>query len=284
MAELTLRAAAAGDVPMIGAIAIAAGQEEDWSGRNPVYVQHLMRHARLLVAASGGQLIVWPFLEQQITTGAAGDEVTSGVRASGQPRPRHRPRPAADGNLGDADGPSAVCSAHVRRCCTSFGLIVRLVLPYPKHQPGGRPLLGTGCRARPVATGTRLTGASTGGFDHRLTAGGACWWPVDARPVARKTARRAIRRDYGLMHLAISPAADDEAAAAAVICALAGLEAPGLVDHLLGPHPAVRLLACGWRVTFVTSASGVRARPAGPARQRSSPWPNSMGRMAGCSP
>ena len=70
--------------------------------------------------------------------------------------------------------------------------------------------------------------------------------------------------DYGLMHLAIGPAADDAAAAAAVITALAGLVPPGPVTNvcLPAPHPAVRpLLARGWRVTyldqFMASAPGL---------------------------
>src|ERR1700744_5070826 len=53
MAELTIRAAGPGDVAVIGAIAAAAGQEDDWSGRNPAYVRHLLRHGRVLVAVVG---------------------------------------------------------------------------------------------------------------------------------------------------------------------------------------------------------------------------------------
>lgn len=57
-------------MPLIAAIAIAAGQEDDWSGRNPAYVQHLMRRRRLLVAASGGQLAGFG-ATQQIGSGPA---------------------------------------------------------------------------------------------------------------------------------------------------------------------------------------------------------------------
>lgn len=56
--------------------------------------------------------------------------------------------------------------------------------------------------------------------------------------------------EFGVTHLAITPAVDDSAAAAAVLAVLAGLRPEdGLARVCLpAPHPAVRpLLAAGWR-------------------------------------
>jgi hypothetical protein len=70
--------------------------------------------------------------------------------------------------------------------------------------------------------------------------------------------------EFGVTHLAIDPAADDEAAAAAVVTALAGSAGPGPSAWvcLPAPHPAVRvLLAAGWRVAefdlFMASEPGL---------------------------
>jgi Acetyltransferase (GNAT) domain len=56
--------------------------------------------------------------------------------------------------------------------------------------------------------------------------------------------------DRGVTHLAISPAADDGAAAAVVLLTLARLKGPAAEASIClpAPHPAVRvLLAAGWR-------------------------------------
>ena len=60
--------------------------------------------------------------------------------------------------------------------------------------------------------------------------------------------------EYGIVHLAVSPAVSDDEARDAVIAVLASLAPPGSQARvcLPGPHPAVRpLLIGGWRNDFV---------------------------------
>ena len=70
---LTIRAAEPADTAAIAAIAIATGQDHDWSARNPAYVQHLMGHAVLLVAESAGQVTGFGAAQQ---VGPAAEPVT----------------------------------------------------------------------------------------------------------------------------------------------------------------------------------------------------------------
>jgi GNAT superfamily N-acetyltransferase len=51
-----IRAARAADLTAIAAVAVATGQQDDWSGRNPAYVEHLMRVGRVLASETGGRM------------------------------------------------------------------------------------------------------------------------------------------------------------------------------------------------------------------------------------
>jgi GNAT superfamily N-acetyltransferase len=262
VAELTIRTAAAGDVPVIGSIAIAAGQEDDWSGRNPAYVQHLMRHARLLVAASGGQVTGFG-ATQQIGSGAAAVTMLCDLFVNPDAHGRGIGRDLLAALWDPATRRMTFSSmhAHALPLYTSFGLDAWWPLLYLEGdsralgRPAGWETLAAG-PGQVADLELGWTGADRSA-DHQAWAGrpngGGLLVARDGTAMAAGTAA-GPGRDYGLMHLAISPAADDEAAAAAVISALAGLEAPGPVTNvcLPGPHPAVRpLLARGWRVTYV---------------------------------
>jgi len=52
--DTTIRDAAAADTEAIGRIALATGQDEEWSGSDPAYVRHLLAHGRLVVAGYRG--------------------------------------------------------------------------------------------------------------------------------------------------------------------------------------------------------------------------------------
>ena len=51
---ITIRDAAASDIEAIAGIALATGQDEEWSGSDPAYVRHLLAHGRLVVAEYRG--------------------------------------------------------------------------------------------------------------------------------------------------------------------------------------------------------------------------------------
>ena len=70
MPEIAVRDAGTGDLTAIAAITVATGQEDDWGGGNPAYVEHLMRHGRVVVAVEAGQLTGFGAV-QQIGTGPA---------------------------------------------------------------------------------------------------------------------------------------------------------------------------------------------------------------------
>ena len=204
MAELTIRAAAAGDVPVIGAIAIAAGQEDDWSGRNPAYVQHLMRHARLLVAASGGQVTGFG-ATQQIGSGAAAVTMLCDLFVHPDAHGRGIGR-ALLAELWDLATPPDDLQQHARARAAAVhelrpGRLVAAAVP-GRRRPGAAPpgrLGNRGRRARPrwprwssagpAPTGARITGPGPTG---RTAA--ACWWPGTARRWRRATAAGPGRR------------------------------------------------------------------------------------------
>ena len=54
MTDTTIRDAAAADTEAIARIALATGQDEEWSGSDPAYVRHLLAHGRLVVAEHRG--------------------------------------------------------------------------------------------------------------------------------------------------------------------------------------------------------------------------------------
>ena len=51
---MTIRDATASDTEAIAGIALATGQDEEWSGSDPAYVRYLLAHGRLVVAEHRG--------------------------------------------------------------------------------------------------------------------------------------------------------------------------------------------------------------------------------------
>jgi len=264
---LTVRAARPGDVPVIAAIAIATGQEDDWSGRNPAYVHHLMEHARVLVAEIGEQVAGFGAVER-LGAGARAVTMLCDLFVDPDAHGQGVGRALLTELWGTAARRMTFSSLHANALplYASFGLDPWWPLLY--LQGDGRAL-----RAETVAAaGSWAAGPAAPGeaaeleldwtgvdraADHQAWAarpnGGSLIVTRDGAAVAAGTAGGPAT-DYGLMHLALSPAADDDAAVAAVMTALAVLPAPGPVTNIClpGPHPAMRpLLARGWRVAYL---------------------------------
>ncbi|HEX7268163.1 MAG TPA: GNAT family N-acetyltransferase, partial [Streptosporangiaceae bacterium] len=56
MADIRIRDAAAGDTEAIARVAVAAGQDEEWSGSDPAYVRYLLARGRMVVAEHRGEV------------------------------------------------------------------------------------------------------------------------------------------------------------------------------------------------------------------------------------
>jgi GNAT superfamily N-acetyltransferase len=263
-----IREARAADLTAIGNIAVAAGQQDDWSGRNPAYVEHLMRAGRVLVSDTGGRITGFGAVQEvatvQVLCDLFVDPATHGTgvgRALLTELWRDAPRRITFSSQ----------HAHALPLYTSFGLDAWWPLLYLRGD----------VRELRFPAGWRTGGATA----DEVAAMELSWTGIDRTADHQAWAARAngaalvVRRagsvlaagtaagplaDFGITHLAIDPAADDEAAAAAVLTALAGLAAPAPTARvcLPAPHPAVRpLLAAGWRVQefdlFMASEPGL---------------------------
>jgi GNAT superfamily N-acetyltransferase len=266
MPEIAVRDAGTGDLTAIAAITVATGQEDDWGGGNPAYVEHLMRHGRVVVAVEAGQLAGFGAV-QQIGTGPAAVSMLCDLFVD----------PAAHGSgLGRAmlgelwrDAPRRMTfsSQHANAVplYTSFGLDAWWPLLYlhGDSQALARPAGWATAAATAGRTGELerdWTGIDRTADHHAWQArprGAGLLVVRDGEPVAAGTAAGPE-----LMHLALRP--DVEDAELPVLMALAGLSPDGAPSTvcLPAPHPAVRaLLAAGWRIgdidLFMASEPGL---------------------------
>jgi len=56
MPETFIRNANLADYPAIAAVAVATGQDEEWGGADPAYLDYLMNCGRVVVATSAGSV------------------------------------------------------------------------------------------------------------------------------------------------------------------------------------------------------------------------------------
>ena len=268
----SVRDAAPADLPVIAAIATATGQQDDWSGTSPAYVEHLMRHGRVVVAEANGQVAGFGAV-QQIRTGVTAVTMLCDLFVDPAMHGAGLGRAMLDVLWADAPRRMTFSSqhAHALPLYTSFGLDAWWPLLYLHGDSRG--LRAPEHWLAAAATASHVgeleqdwTGADRAADHHAWAArpnGAAVLAVRDGVVMAAGTAA-GPDGDFGLMHLATSPAADDAAAAAAVLTVLAGLVPPGAIAAvcLPAPHPAVRfLLAAGWRVDefdlFMASEPGL---------------------------
>jgi GNAT superfamily N-acetyltransferase len=257
--DVRVRPAVASDLAAIAAVAAAAGQDDLWSGRNPVYVQHLMDVGRVVVAELDAAVAGFGATEQ-IGTGRQAISMLCDLFVD----PGAHGRGAGRAMLADlwptAGRRMTFSSLHSNAAplYTSFGLDAWWPLLYLHGDPDRLPVTSEWAveSVTPDQAARQeldWTGASRAA-DHRAWAaqpGGESILVSRDDEVIAAGSVVSSGPDRGIVHLALTPAVDDGVAAGVVLQVLAQLEArPGEPAHvcLPAPHPAVRpLLAAGWR-------------------------------------
>ncbi len=262
MANVMVRPAAASDLATIARVAEATGQVEEWSGSDPAYVRHLLAHGRVAVAEGRGTVTGFG-ASRRIGDGPAAVTMLCDLFVD----PRFHGQGTGQALLAalwEAGTPRMTFSslhAHALPLYTRAGLDAWWPLLYL----GGdvRALRGADGWAVAVAAPTEVAAFEAEWTGTDRTADHLAW---AARPGGRPVlARRGPDTlaagtvagegaEYGIVHLALAPAATDGEVAGAVLAILASLDPPdGRARVCLpGPHPATReLLTAGWHIDFM---------------------------------
>ena len=258
MEGIIVRDAAAADTEAIARIAIATGQDEEWSGSDPAYVRHLLAHGRLIVAEHRGTVAGFG-ATHQIGAGPAAVTMLCDLFVD----------PGCHGlGLGQAmlgvlwhDGtPRMTFSslhAHALPLYARYGLDAWWPLLYLSgdvtalRAPAGWAVAPAS--AGEVAVLERQWTGIDRTADHQAWAARPGGQPVVAERDGQAAAAGTVGgagTEYGIIHLALAPGGSDGEARDAVLAVLAGLDPPGRRARvcLPAPHPAARpLLAAGWR-------------------------------------
>jgi GNAT superfamily N-acetyltransferase len=260
-AGLTVRGATPSDLEAIARVAEAAGQRGEWTGADPAYVGHLLRHGRVVVASDEGRVIGFG-----ATRGIAGQGGVTSMLCDLFVDPAQHGRGCGRALLAalwpEQGAPRMTFSSrhpYALPLYTSVGLDAWWPLLYLAGDPSAVPPPAgwTVAPSSPEAVSrfeAGWTGADRGADHHAWTRrpnGVALVAALDGRPLAAGTAAGA-GDDFGLVHLATAPRLSDAQAGDSVLAVLAALEnAAGQARVCLpAPHPAVRpLLAAGWRAT-----------------------------------
>ena len=282
MTKIETRAATTADLGAIAAVATATGQVEEWSGSDPAYVTHLLAEGRVVVAEDGGSVTGFGatrrigdgpgavtmlcdlFVDPQFHGLGIGQALLAGLWEPGTPRMTF-----------------SSLHAHAVPVYTRAGLDAWWPLLY----------LGGNVRVLPRPDGWTVTASSpalvaaleaewTGidrAADHRAWAARPGGEPVIAQRGAEALAAGTVAgvdAEYGIAHLALSPAAGDAEAVAAILAVLTSLNPPDgrARVYLPAPHPAIRpLLAAGWHVDFMDLFMATSPRLLDPHRAVPSP-------------
>ena len=259
-----MRAATEDDLAAIAAVAEVTGQVEEWSGSDPAYVRHLLAHGKVLVAeqrAAGAQGTVTGFgATRRIGDGPAAVTMLCDLfvdpgahgRGTGQ---------ALLAALWEPGTPRITFSslhAHALPLYTRAGLDAWWPLLYLGGDVGSLPrapgwTVATTSPEEVAALEAQWTGIDRSA-DHRAWAARPGGRPVTARHGGAVLAAGTVAgedAEYGITHLALSPAGGDGEAVEAVTAVLASQNPPdgSARVYLPAPHPAVRpVLAAGWHV------------------------------------
>jgi GNAT superfamily N-acetyltransferase len=259
MLEVLVRSAGEEDLAAIAAVATAAGQHDDWSGTNPAYVRHLMEHGRVVVADLGGRVCGFGAV-QQIGDGPDAASMLCDLFVDPAAHGRGCGRAMLAELWSGARCKMTFSSLHVHAAplYTSFGLDAWWPLLYMDGDASRLPVTSDWAvelaSADQVARWELDWTSTDRTADHRAWAARPGGQSILVGRDQRVLAAGAVMTsgpDRGIVHLALSPAANDGTAASLVLLTLARLQGPAAETArvcLPAPHPAVRaLLAAGWR-------------------------------------
>jgi GNAT superfamily N-acetyltransferase len=256
--RVNIRDATHADVGAIATVATATGQTEEWSGSDPAYVTHLLKAGQVVVAEHEGRVAGFGAVRDVPTpkgTARMLCDLFVDPRCHGMGLGR-----AMLAAVWDGDGPRMTFSslhAHALPLYTRYGLDAWWPLLYLSGEvrtlvtPAGWRAATT--EPRDVAALEEAWTGAGRAADHEAwvsrPSGEAVTASLDGEALAAGSVA-GEGSEYGVVHLALSPAVTGEQARDAVLAVLAGVAAPTGTARvcLPAPHPAVRpLLATGWR-------------------------------------
>ena len=262
MTSARIRAADHTDLDAIARVAAATGQVEEWSGSDPAYVGHLLAHGRVAVAELDGTVAAFG-AARQIGTGAGAFTMLCDLFVD----PEFHGQGIGQALLAllwDEGTPRVTFSslhAHALPLYTRAGLDAWWPLLYLGGDVGAlRTPAGWAVAAAAPAEAAALEADWTGtdrAADYLAWAARPGGQAVVARLGGGALAAGTVggeQDEYGIVHLALAPAAGDGEALGAVLAVLSVLAPPdGRARVCLpAPHPATRaLLTAGWHADFM---------------------------------
>ena len=262
MTDTDVRAAGTTDIAAIAKVAVAAGQNEEWSGADPAYTAHLLANGQVVVAERDGTVTGFG-ATQRIGTRTGAMTMLCDLFVD----PAHHGLGIGQAMLARLWVPGtpritfSSLHAHALPVYLRAGLDPWWPLLYLSGDVAklGKPSGWVVDRARPqeiAAVEADWTGAQRE-EDHVAWAGRPSGRSVLAGRRGQVLAAGTVggtEAEYGIVHLAIAPAIEDAEARDAVLAVLRSLDPPGGRARvcLPGPHPAARpLLAAGWHNEYI---------------------------------
>lgn len=279
---MSVRDATESDLTPIAMVAAATGQEGEWSGSDPSYIRHLIAHGRVVVADHDGAVTGFG-ATRPIGTGSGAVSMLSDLfvhpRAHGLGLGRRMLS-----RLWEQDGHRMTFSSlhpHALPLYTSYGLDAWWPLLYLEGDTTALlPPAGWAVAAaepgQVAALEERWTGVDRAA-DHEAWAARPAGQPVIARRDGETLAAATVAgagTEFGIVHLALAPAAGRQEARDGVLAVLSFLTAPRERARvcLPAPHPATRpLLAAGWRSLYLDLFMATDPRLLDPRRAVPSP-------------